>query len=379
MLKLTRRSALALLASASISSRMKVAYAREPGGRKTVFIILRGAMDGLSALIPNDPALNALRPSIMPDMADRIDLNNGFSLHPSLSGIHRLYESGEVSFVHAAATSYRARSHFDGQDFLETLGSTTTRDGWLNRVVQAAGGKGLAVGYALPLALRGDGAAANWSPPVFSEASEDLLDRLQGLYMDYPLLSEPLATARATPTSSVDMSGDGRGPARQYALAGAALGQLMSADNGPNIGMLSFDGWDTHANQSNQISTRFSALGTALAELKSKLGSHWNRTAVVICSEFGRTAAENGTRGTDHGTGGLMILAGGAVRGGGIYGDWPGLKQRDLHEGRDLAPANDVTSILKSVLRDHVGISRSTLDTRIFDSRAPALDGLIEL
>ncbi|MEM6898567.1 MAG: DUF1501 domain-containing protein [Pseudomonadota bacterium] len=379
MPKLTRRSALALFASASISSQTKVAYAQEPGGRKTVFIILRGAMDGLSALIPNDPALNALRPSIMLDMADRIDLNNGFSLHPSLSGIHRLYESGEVSFVHAAATSYRARSHFDGQDFLETLGSTTAGDGWLNRVVQAAGGKGLAVGYALPLALRGDGAAANWSPPVFAEASEDLLDRLQGLYMGYPLLSEPLATARATPTSSVDMSSNGRGPAAQYAVASAALGQLMSADNGPNIGMLSFDGWDTHANQSNQISTRFLALGAALTELKSELGSHWHRTAVVICSEFGRTAAENGTRGTDHGTGGLMILAGGAVRGGSIYGDWPGLRQRDLYEGRDLAPANDVTSILKAVLRDHVGISRSALDSRIFDSRAAIPDGLIKL
>lgn len=380
MTQITRRTALTLFAASGLCAPIQVAYAQEAQGRKTIFIILRGAMDGLATLIPDDSSIEALRKFTLPDLSQRLDLQNGFRLHPSLSALYELYKTGEVGFVHAAATPYRARSHFDGQDFLETLGDPSTDDGWLNRVVQAAGGTGLAVGYALPLALRGDGQATNWSPPVFEGASDDLLNRLEALYAEQPILAKPLAAARATQVQSVGMSGQRRrGPAGQYAVASKALGQLMSAPGGPDIGMLSFDGWDTHANQAGQLSTRLGGLDAALIGLKNELGEHWGRTAVVICSEFGRTAGENGTRGTDHGTGGLMILAGGAIRGGVAHGDWPGLRTRDLYEGRDLAPANEVVAVLKSILEDHVGISRATLDTRVFDGKSGRINGLIRV
>ncbi|MEO0881387.1 MAG: DUF1501 domain-containing protein [Pseudomonadota bacterium] len=373
----TRRSTLALLGAAGLCSPIHAAYAAGSEGRKTIFIILRGAMDGLAALIPDDRALAQLRRSTIPSVSDRIALKNGFSLHPSLVNLYSLYQDGDAGFIHAASTPYRARSHFDGQDLLEALGETSTCDGWLNRLVQTVGGHGLAVGYALPLALRGDGPATNWSPPVFASPSDDLLNRLQDLYADHPLLGDPLAMARATPAQSVGGTKIKSGPAEQYVAASQALGKLMSAEGGPDIGMLSFDGWDTHANQSGQLATRLGGLDEALAGLKSELGSHWVSTAILICSEFGRTAAENGTRGTDHGTGGLMILAGGAIRGGKVHGDWPGLNPRDLYEGRDLAPANEVTGVLKGVLRDHLGVSRSALEQRVFPATSGIMEGLV--
>ena len=375
----TRRTTLALLGAAGLAPSFLTAHAQGAGDRKFIFIILRGAMDGLAALIPDDAELDQLRTHTIAKRSERLDLKNGFRLHPNLSGLQTLYQSGEVGFVHAAATSYRDRSHFDGQDLLETLGRGSARDGWLNRVVLAAGGQGLAVGYDLPLALRGTGQATNWSPSVFNPASDDLLDRLQDMYAGHPSLAESLAMARTTKMQDVDMGSGRAGPAGQYAAASRALGELMSAEGGPNIGMLSFDGWDTHANQAGPFATRMGGLDKAISDLKTSLGDDWAKTAIVICSEFGRTAGENGSRGTDHGTGGLVILAGGAVRGGHVHGDWPGLKSRDLYENRDLAPANDVTVILKGVLRDHLSLSRAALDQSVFQDGSSPLGGLIEI
>ena len=377
MTNLSRRSTLAMLGTLGLAPKFFAAHAAELDDRKLVFIILRGALDGLATLIPDDDALNGLRTHTIPDRWERLDLGNGFRLHPNLTALRELYAQGEAGFVHAAATSYRDRSHFDGQDVLETLGRSSERDGWLNRVVQTVGGTALAVGYDLPLAMRGDGPATNWSPPVFAPVSDGLLDRLQDLYQRQPLLSEPLAMARATAAQNVSMNSVARGPAAQYAISSKALGQLMSADGGPNIGMMSFDGWDTHANQAAPLATRLSGLDKALSELKLALGTAWQETAVVMCSEFGRTAGENGSRGTDHGTGGLVTLAGGAIKGGRVHGDWPGLRARDLYENRDLAPANDVTAVLKGVLADHLSISQSNLNGRIFSGSSPTLRGLV--
>lgn len=378
MTHLSRRSLLALLGSTGLAPSFFTAHASELQDRKLIFVILRGAIDGLAALIPDDAELNALRTHTIPDRDQRLNLGNGFRLHPSLSALHGLYRNGEVGFVHAASTPYRDRSHFDGQDFLETLGRGSERDGWLNRAIQSVGGTGLAVGYDLPLALRGAGSATNWSPPVFTPASEALLNRLQALYDGEPTLAEPLAMARATGATEMSMTGRANGPAGQYAVASKALGELMSADGGPNIGMLSFDGWDTHANQANPMATRLSGLDTAINDLKLSLGEAWQNTALVMCSEFGRTARENGSRGTDHGTGGLVILAGGAINGGRVHGDWPGLRSRDLHENRDLAPANDIVSVLKGVLRDHLSISSSALRNFVFDDDSAVMSGLVK-
>ncbi len=379
MTDLSRRHALRLIGAGALSTVAlpRMAFADGVEGRSLVFVILRGAMDGLAALIPDDRETEALRGSILPEIGDRLDLGNGFRLHPTLEGLQGLYRAREAGFVHAAATAYRDRSHFDGQDALETLAPAGTRDGWLNRATAALGGQALAVGYALPLALKGPAPARNWAPAVFEPASDDLARRLQDLYAADPLLADALATARAMPAPETDMAGQGGARGIPYAATLQALGELMAAPDGPGIGMVSLDGWDTHANQAQALRARFAQLDLGLARLKSALGPKWATTCVVMCSEFGRTAAANGTRGTDHGTGGLTILAGGAVAGGRVHGDWPGLSPRNLHEGRDLAPANAVEAVLKGVLRDHLGLSRTVLDSEVLPGRAPALDGLI--
>ena len=151
----------------------------------------------------------------------------------------------------------------------------------------------------------------------------------------------------------------------------------MSEDGGPGIGMVALDGWDTHNGQANRLTHSFAALDEALGALKTSLGSSWEKSCIVVTSEFGRTAAANGTRGTDHGTGGLTMLLGGAVKGGKVHGDWPGVKPSALYEGRDLYPANDIAGIMKGVMRDHLGIKRAALDADIFPRSGRAFDGLI--
>jgi len=374
----SRRTVLGFVGAAAASSALAPVFARGVEDRKFVFIILRGGLDGLAALIPDDREVDALRGAILPDAASRLDLGNGFRLHPSLSALKTLYDKGEAAFVHAAASGYRGRSHLDRQDALETLSAPGAREGWLNRALAAAGGEGLAIGHSLPLALKGPAPATNWSPPVFAAASDDLLDRLADLYADDPVLAGPLAMARAAPAPDVSMGGRrAGGPGAAYAGALGAMGRLMAADGGPGVGMASLDGWDTHAGQPAALSLRLAALDRALAGLKDALQDQWAKTAVVFCSEFGRTAAANGTKGTDHGTGGLVMLAGGAVRGGRVLGDWPGLETAALYEGRDLAPANDVAGVLKGVMRDHLGVDRRALDNAVFPGSGRALDGLI--
>jgi len=179
---------------------------------------------------------------------------------------------------------------------------------------------------------------------------------------------------------SMDLSKrDARRFTKEYTIALSTIGRLMSEDGGPGIGMVALDGWDTHHNQTNDLTRKFLALDDALTALRTSLGSSWDKSCVVVCSEFGRTAAANGTKGTDHGTGGLTMLLGGAIKGGKLYGDWPGVKETALYEGRDLNPANDVAAVLKGVMRDHLGITRNALDTSIFPNSGRAFDGLIEV
>ncbi|MEM9667900.1 MAG: DUF1501 domain-containing protein [Pseudomonadota bacterium] len=374
MRPISRRVFLELTGAATLLSSGAV-FAKGVEGRKFIFVILRGGMDGLSALIPDDPEMNGLRGPILPAVQERLDLQNGFRLHPSLAGVHSLYDLKEAAFIHAAATPFRGRSHFDGQDVLETLGKPGENSGWLNRSLQASGGEGLAVDYAIPLALQGEAPVTNWSPPVFSGASDELLARLSDLYSEDPVFSEAMASAQMTP--NITMGRKGRNRRKNYSILLEAMGRLMGAENGPNVGMVSLDGWDTHANQAGDLDRRFRQLNEGVLALKKELGIYWASTCVVVCSEFGRTAKANGTRGTDHGTGGLVMLFGGSVNGGQIYGDWPGLRANQLFEGRDLAPANDIGAILKGVLRDHMGLDSRTLGAYIFPDSPRALDRLI--
>lgn len=378
MIQFTRRSTLGLLGGAALASQTPAAFAQGISDRKFIFIILRGAMDGLSALIPEDENYASLRRGIAIPENQRLDLGNGFALHGAFATLKADYDQGHAAFFHAAATSYRERSHFDGQDVLESLGVDGGRSGWLNRALHAAGARGLAVSHSVPLALRGPAPVSNWSPPVFEEADEDLLDRLSDLYASTPEFAEPLARAREN-MSLVGNMGEGRKGkiSRNHMLALQAVGKLMAAEDGPGVGMVELGGWDTHTGQVRRLNRGFRDLDAGLAALKAALGAHWAKTCIVISSEFGRTVAVNGTNGTDHGTGGLVTLLGGAVRGGRVYGDWPGLKRSELYEARDLAPANDISAILKGVLRDHLGVDRAALDASVLPGSGRAYDGLI--
>ena len=376
----TRRTTLGLLGAVSFNQLTIPVFAQGVKNRKFIFILLRGGMDGLSALTPDDVGeLSYIRPKLSKQMGERINLNNGFRLHPALAHLKTFYDENDVTFIHACSTSYRERSHFEAQDMLELLAHGNQQEGWLNRTLSVIGGQGLAIARGVPLAMQGPHSVANWSPPLFDVAPENLLDRLTDLYSSDPQFSEPLKTARQNKISGLPIN---RRLNRRFTyeptITLKALGQRMAMNGGPGIGMVAIDGWDTHANQAGTLNRKFKNLNEGLLVLKQELAELWNNSCIVIASEFGRTAAMNGTRGTDHGTGGLMMLLGGAVKGGNVKGDWPGIKKTNLYQGRDLAPANDVTAVLKGVLRDHLGIDRTTLDNSIFPNSSRAFDGLIQ-
>ena len=384
---MTRRAALmaggALFLAGSAGA---LTLSRQAGDRKFVLVILRGALDGLAALAPfGDAHYRAARGKLAlspPGEAGGVlPLTEGFGLHPDLAFLHQQWTSGELAIVPACASPYRERSHFDAQDVLETGAAEVfgASDGWLGRALTALPPElkreAVAISGSLPLVLRGSASATSWAPSFAPSASEDTLSRLMDLYAGDALLGPALASAIETNSiasaSGMDgMDGKGRrnGPGAYKGLAEAAA-RLMSAEGGPAAAVLSFDGWDTHANQgaaNGQLALRLAGLDAAMRALKDGLGAHWPNTVVAVVTEFGRTVAENGTGGTDHGTGSAAFLLGGAVSGGKFGGDWPGLAPKALFEGRDLAPANDIRSVFMAVLQDHWGLDRDTLSRIVF-------------
>ena len=384
---MTRRAALmaggALFLAGSAGA---LTLSRQAGDRKFVLVILRGALDGLAAVAPfGDAHYRAARGKLAlapPGEAGGVlPLTEGFGLHPDLAFLHQQWTSGELAIVPACASPYRERSHFDAQDVLETGAAEVfgASDGWLGRALTALPPElkreAVAISGSLPLVLRGSASATSWAPSFAPSASEDTLSRLMDLYAGDALLGPALASAIETNSiasaSGMDgMDGKGRrnGPGAYKGLAEAAA-RLMSAEGGPAASVLSFDGWDTHANQgaaNGQLALRLAGLDSALRALKDGLGAHWPNTVVAVVTEFGRTVAENGTGGTDHGTGSAAFLLGGAVSGGQFGGDWPGLAPKALFEGRDLAPATDIRSVFMAVLQDHWGLDRDTLSRIVF-------------
>jgi uncharacterized protein (DUF1501 family) len=386
---LTRRSLLLASLTATLVSVVPSARANavQSGGRKLVVLILRGAMDGMAALPKvDDPDLQALRGPLVDVSAT--PLGNGFALHSAMPNLAAMYKAREAAFVPAIAGPYRERSHFEAQDLLECGEvSRVIASGWLNRALEKAPGaySAVSIGPSLPLVLRGGSArATSWSPPVLPEASDDTLSRLLELYEGDALLKPALLSAAgaemvADTADTMDQSGRRGGPA-QYVTLFQAAGSFLSQPDGPEIAVVSLEGWDTHVGQNALLKPRFAALDDGIAALKTALGDTWKKTAVVAVSEFGRTVRVNGGGGTDHGTGGIAILSGGAIRGGQMFGDWPGLKPTALYENRDLAPAIDARSVFKGLLRDHLGWTASDLDTSIFRDSAAAkpLVGLVQ-
>jgi uncharacterized protein (DUF1501 family) len=366
---------------------------------RLVVVILRGALDGLAAVPPHaDPGYEplhrelAIAPPGAPQGALRLD--GIFGLHPSLAFLHERYMAGELIAFQAVSSPYRERSHFDGQNVLEN-GLTQpvgAADGWLNRALAALPARGgarreraVALSQNVPLILRGDAPVISKSPQALPDVDEELLSRLADLYSkDEPLsarLSEAVQTDQMSSPAAGGMGGKTVAPARAVATAHLA-GTLMRAEGGPDIGVMELTGWDTHANQGGAqgaLAQRLAGLDAGMRALTADLGALWPRTAVLIVTEFGRTAAMNGTRGTDHGTGGCAFLLGGAVQGGRVIVDWPGLSRTALLDGRDLRPTLDLRSVFKGVLDEHLHVDAKTLAGRIFPNShgAPPLTGLM--
>ena len=374
-----------------------LALSQDAEDARLVMVILRGGLDGLAAVPPyGESRYRDLRGSLAVDSPGQtnglLKLDGLFGLHPALGNMHELYQAGELAVLHAVATPYRERSHFDGQNVLEN-GSTSPgglRDGWLNRALGLSNTKmgAIALGQNIPLVLRGDVSVTSWAPSRLPEADDDTLARIADLYANDAHLAGRLQEALEARMIAGQMSGrDMRnfgGNRQQLGPVTAAAGRFLSAPDGPRIAVLEAGGWDTHANQGagqGALATRLGGLDAGLARLKRELGDHWQSTVVVVATEFGRTVAVNGTRGSDHGTGGCAFVAGGAVRGGRVLADWPGLSARDLYEERDLKPTTDLRAVFKGILAEHMGADVAQLNREVFpDSEHIApLDGLIEV
>ena len=355
-------------------------------GRKLIVVILRGAMDGVAALPKlDDPDIRAHRAALIDARAT--PLSDGFALHSAMPTLAAMYASKEAAFVPALAGPYRERSHFEAQDLLECGEvAKVSADGWLNRALQRAPAaySAVSIGPSQPLILRGASPnTSSWSPAVLPEASGDTLARLLDLYENDPVLKPALSSALGADSVAgamkMDSMGGGRGGPAQYVAQLQAAGNFLAQPDGPEIAVVSLEGWDTHTQQNQMLQQRFTALDNGIRALKASLGETWKKTALVAVSEFGRTVRVNGGGGTDHGTGGLAILAGGAIKGGRMIGDWPGLKPAALFENRDLMPAVDARQVFKGLLRDQLGWAQNDLDTSVFhdSANAKALTGLV--
>jgi uncharacterized protein (DUF1501 family) len=390
---------------ALITTRLAFAHTSERKSRFVV-VIMRGAMDGLAAVPPyGDRDYAQLRREVAlrpPGEANgALPLNGFFGLHPALAFMSQCYAARELVVLHAVASPYRERSHFDGQDVLEN-GSPRAhalQSGWLNRALAklpaaAQREAGVALGQNVPLLMRGPAAVTSWSPSRLTALDDDTLARLTDLYAGDPLLSTRLADALAanaiaaedgsamtmTAAEGKNAAGAKVNNARYAEVVRAAAGFLRQED-GPKVAVFDTTGWDTHANEGGaqgQLAGRLGALDQGLATLKDELGPTWRDTAVLLITEFGRTAAINGTRGTDHGTATAAFLVGGAVAGGRVVSDWPGLSAHNLYQGRDLAPTLDLRSVLKGILDEHLQVPARALDEVFPDSTAArALRGLV--
>ncbi len=396
---LTTRRAL-LLGGASFAAWAYLPkFARAVDGRdpRMITVILRGALDGLATVAPvGDPDYASLHGAIAltrdgPHAAPMLD--SFFALHPSMPEFARMYRDKQAAVIHAVSTPYRDRSHFDGQDVLESgfAGPGRVQSGWLNRAL-ASLPKGervtsaLSVGPTAPLVLRGPAPTVGWAPVALPQADDDTAARLLALYSHRdPQLAAALSQGLQLEKTALDADmrpRPGTNAAGMMGLAARGAARLMAADDGPRIAALAFDGWDTHANEGGpvgRLAMLLSGLDGALAEFESGLGERWKDSVVMVATEFGRTARINGTSGTDHGTGTVALVAGGAVNGGQVIADWPGLRPEKLYEGRDLAPTTDLRAVIKGVLADHLGISERVLATTVFPDSAPArpIKGLI--
>ena len=359
---LNRRTLLGASAGALGAAALpKVAFAANGSGKKRlVFVLQRGAADGLGIVAPvGDPDYARLRGALAEDYADAPRVGGLFALHPSLEKSAEMFTNGEMMAVHAVASHYRDRSHFDGQNVLESGGTRPyqRKDGWLNRLVGLipdTDASGIAISQTIPLALQGPNKPSSYAPSRLPDAASDYMQRISNLYMNdsrlHMLWEESIATRELAESM------DGGGNMRQAADVGALAARMLSAEEGARIAMIETSGWDTHFGQRQRLGRELSHLDTLIVSLKDGLGPLWTDTMVIVATEFGRTAAINGTKGTDHGTASAALLYGGALSGGKILGDWPGLRQSDLYQNRDLKPTTALEDVISSSVASHFAL-----------------------
>jgi len=404
----------ALAASGALLS-SRVTFAGTADGRKPrlVFVVLRGALDGLAAVPPcGDPGYASQRGDLAMGKpgtdGGALPLDGFFGLHPSLTFMQQSYAARELIVFHAVASPYRDRSHFDGQNVLETgyPQPHAVETGWLNRALAAMPARralekerGISIAPTAPLVMRGPAAVTSWSPSHLAPLDDDTLQRISDLYSHDPQLAQKLAEALAAEAIADEQAGgmadtmdagDNRHPllaqrgkpGAQYAEVVQAAARFLGREDGPQVAVFDTTGWDTHFNEGGakgQLAARLAALDAALRDLKAGLGPVWNDTAVLLATEFGRTVAENGTRGTDHGTATAAYLIGGAVKGGRVVTDWPGLSGRGLYQERDLRPTQDLRAVMKGLLADQLAVPERALESSVFpgSDRARPLRGLL--
>lgn len=385
--QMSRRRALASLGAAGLiaGGPVRMAHAATAGSRNFVFVILRGAADGLSIAAPvAEPALRVQRALLADAAAGGTRLDGTFTLHPSLTAVGRRFAAGQANVLHAVASSYRDRSHFDAQNILETGGIAAYAEhvGWMNRLVGLLSGpeaRALAVGAVIPPVLRGPQPVTSYAPSILPDAQSDLIDRVGRLYAGDAQLHQLFAMALSTQAMAADAGADAPAGGPGRGRNGAAIGMLAASlmrpadggTGGAHLVSIELEGWDTHNNQQGRLAIQLGQLDALVEALATGLGPAWADTMVLVATEFGRTVAVNGTGGTDHGTGSAALLLGGGLTGGGrVLADWPGIRSQDLYEGRDLRPTMALEAVISGAVAGHYGLDPALTARTLYPAHA---------
>ena len=386
-----RQTLLGLGAALTLGSR-SMSFAAGNGSSRLVVINVKGGVDGLSLVAPyGDGNLRSLRAPLMAPAVrttgGMIDLGGFYGLHPKMVQFGGLYQAGQGLVVHAVGNCASTRSHFVGQDYLQSGSGELLSSGWLNRASSflPSPGSGLesaiAVNYTTPLLLRGSTPVSGWVPNTYQTLPTTGINGILAAAAPDPLLGSAMQVAFNNRTTLESIQTSWSAPASNLsslAVLARTAGEVLATSNGPRIAALETGSFDTHANQNGTLGNSLAELDQAIDELQLTLSSCWSNTVVLTITEFGRTAAVNGSGGTDHGTAFAVLLAGGAVAGGRVVATWPGLSASQLFEGRDLAATVDVRSILMGVLRDHLGLSSAALSSVFPDAGSISpMNGLI--
>ena len=382
MSPITRRDFLRFLAAGAGAAFASpyISFASAETDRRFIFIIQRGAADGLNTVIPYaDPAYAKLRGALAIDLSQATRLDGMFALHGSLAETGKMYASGQVLLVHAVASPYRDRSHFDGQNVLETGGISPyqMKDGWLNRLLTLlpkSQNEAIAFASTVPMALRGTAEVTSYAASNLPQAPDDLLMRVTQLYAQDAQLHSIWAAAM-----DANNMADNASAKQDPASFGKLAASFLTRADGPRIAMIETGGWDTHTAQEGRLARQLKSMDTLIAALRDGLGPVWQKTTIVVATEFGRTAASNGTGGTDHGTASAAMILGGDVKGGRVIADWPGLNNSALYEGRDLKPTINLDTLIASITAESFGIDPAKVATTLFpqNNAGKALSGLI--